>query len=174
MFILFFLLRKAFAVIHSNQDHTDQSFCQLHPSEFCLVTQAPLMPRSRLPAGLTGHFYFGDPRLTPDMRTRRPYPQHPYPVLLSTPTDYTPAPSASFNPLSKKARKIIATLRKGGRILFDMKEGRALLYRIRQGLEHVTELTVRMLATLVKQGYLIMERREGRLVHYVPAASIGT
>ena len=104
------------------------------------------------------------------MRTRRPYPQHPYPVLLSTSSGAAPAELAPSETLSKKARQILATLHKGGRILFDMKEGRALLYRIRQGFEQIAELTVRMLATLVKQGYLVMERREGRLVHYVPAA----
>lgn len=106
------------------------------------------------------------------MRTRRPYPQHPYPVLLSSPSlDPDAPPSGQAAPLSRKARKILATLRKGGRILFDMKKGRALVYRIRQGFEEVAEMTVRMLSMLVKQGYLVVERREGRLVHYIPALS---
>lgn len=96
------------------------------------------------------------------MRVRRPYPRHPYPHLLCPPSTR----DIALTPLPKKARQILASLKKGARVLFDMTRGRALLYRIRHGFEEMGEMTVHMLALLVKRGYLVPTGQEGRLVHY--------
>ena len=100
------------------------------------------------------------------MRPRRSYPRHAYPLLLAPPAPPGPAPLVAPARLSRKARAILASIERGARVLFDMEQGRALLYRFGRGIEHVGEMTVRMLARLVRQGLLVMAGREGRLVHY--------
>lgn len=97
------------------------------------------------------------------MRTRRPYPRHRYPSLL------TPVFSSTADldiPMSPQQQRILKTLQAGARVLFDVELGRALVYRLRQGLEQVGELTVRTLAWLVRRGHLVLTGREGRLAHY--------
>lgn len=97
------------------------------------------------------------------MRSRRPYPRHRYPSLLS-PALHGPAVLAPA--MSPQQERILKTLREGARVLFDVDQGRALVYRLRQGLEQVGELTVRTLAWLVRQGHLILAGRDGHLAHY--------
>jgi len=98
------------------------------------------------------------------MRSRRPYPRHRYPSLL-TPA-YPGLEKPSNDAMSPQQQRLLKTLRDGARVLFDVEQGRALVYRFRQGLEQVAELTVRTLSWLVRQGHLVLTAREGRLVHY--------
>lgn len=103
------------------------------------------------------------------MRSRRPYPQHPFPELVSTPVLGVPAPICEqHRQPSPKSAHILKSLATGARVLFDMNRKRALVYRFRHGLEEIVELSVRMLAWLVKRGYLVVSGREGKIVHYTP------
>ncbi len=99
------------------------------------------------------------------MRPRRPYPRHRYPTLLM-PVLLGPTEMEKALPASRQQQRILKTLRDGARVLFDVDLGRALMYRVKQGLEEVGELTVRTLAWLVRQGHLVFTGREGRLAHY--------
>lgn len=103
-------------------------------------------------------------RLGLPMRTRYPYPQHRYPALLGYP-DRPVATDPTV--LSPTRQRIVSSLRAGARVLFDVTRGRALVYRFRQGVETLMEMTVRTLAWLVRHGHLVVAEREGRLVHYV-------
>lgn len=103
---------------------------------------------------------------------QHPRPLHPFPQLVAPSNDENhPRESLTAEAaLSQAQRKVIAHLKQGGRVLFDMEAGRALIYSVRQGLRQLVELTVRSLAHLVRRGWLVMIGREGRLVHYALAS----
>lgn len=99
------------------------------------------------------------------MRSRRPYPRHPFPFLLSSP----PTEAAKLTPLpTKRLRTVMAYIQEGARVLFDAEKRRAFIYRFSCGIVEMAELTVRSFSYLVKQGYLHLAHQEGRLVHYAP------
>lgn len=101
---------------------------------------------------------------------QHPRPLHPFPHLVPADAvlERSESPVAD-GALSQAQRQVITRLRQGGRVLFDMEAGRALVYSARQGLRQWLELSVRALAHLVRQGWLVMVGREGRLVHYALA-----
>lgn len=106
---------------------------------------------------------------------QHPRPLHPYPQLVapSIQEDGPRGPTAAMPPLNQTQRKVIAQLQQGGRVLFDMEAGRALIYSVRQGMRKLSEMTVRVLAQLVRCGWLVMVSRDGRLVQYVLAGRQG-
>ncbi len=105
------------------------------------------------------------------MRLRYSYPQHRCPHLVSTPDTLlvSPTPPQSAAGLTPAHQRVLNTLRKGARILLDLSKGKAMVYRMRQGIEQVMVLTVRTLSTLVRQGVLVISERHGQWVHYAYA-----
>lgn len=101
------------------------------------------------------------------MRTRYPYPQHQYPILVS-PTGrlHSLAANEIQGSLTPTRLRILRALQQGGRVLFDTDRGRALIYKVQQGLQEIQQMTVRTLSWLIRRGYLVMGMRHGRLVHY--------
>lgn len=105
------------------------------------------------------------------MRLRYSYPQHRCPHLVSTPDAFLAPPSQPLSAagLTPAHQRVLNTLRKGARILLDLSKGKAMVYRMRQGIEQVMVLTVRTLSTLVRQGVLVISERHGQWVHYTYA-----
>ncbi|MDI6976569.1 hypothetical protein [Serratia sp. Se-RSBMAAmG] len=69
--------------------------------------------------------------------------------------------------LTPKQKSIINMLKKGARLLFDLKAKRAIvLYEYIDGVKKLTELSVRMLSSLIKQGFLKVYVKENGRVHY--------
>ena len=99
------------------------------------------------------------------MRMRYPYPRHRYPSLLPS-AERLPAPCAPPVVLTPAHRRIVASLQRGAKVAFDTLRGRALVYRMHQGMEELMELTVRTLALLVRRGILVVTERTEQWVHY--------
>ena len=99
------------------------------------------------------------------MRSRRSYPKHAFPCLLSFHNEI-PSP---LQPLpNKKLKEVVQHIHQGARVLFDPQRRRAMLYRFSCGIVEMAQLTVRSLSILVKKGYLLMSYQEGSVVHYTP------
>lgn len=101
-------------------------------------------------------------------------PLHPFRFLASgtvTPQKTDPQVLA-LKAQSAAEQKIISMLSSGARVLFDIKQKRALIYSFRRGFQSLCEITVRTLSSLVAQGKLIMVGREGRMVHYALPGSV--
>ena len=102
------------------------------------------------------------------MRLRYSYPRHRCPAL--APSVEFPAPMAppKAEPLvlTPAHQKVLDSLRRGARVLLDLSKGRAMVYRMQQGMEQVMGLTVRTLSWLVQQGLLVISQRHGQWVHY--------
>ena len=103
------------------------------------------------------------------MRMRYSYPRHRYPFLMHS-AERLPATCAPSFPLTPAHHRIVASLKTGARVAFDTARGRALVYRIRHGMEELMELTVRTLALLVRKGILVVSERTDQWVHYAYAA----
>lgn len=98
-------------------------------------------------------------------RSRHSYPAHPYPVLLTPPMVGTANFAAELR-LTRFESGLLRKLKSGARVLFDMEQGRAMLYAFRRGIEALAEVTIRTLSRLVQAGHLYVSGREGRLVHF--------
>lgn len=105
------------------------------------------------------------------MRFRYSYPQHRCPQLAARDTALLAAQptQTSPRPLTRAHQRVLNTLRGGARVLLDLSKGKAMVYRMRQGIEQVMALTVRTLSALVRQGVLVISERHGQWVHYTYA-----
>lgn len=105
------------------------------------------------------------------MRFRYSYPQHRCPQLAARDNAVLAAPPNSTSPMSltRAHQRVLNTLRGGARVLLDLSKGKAMVYRMSQGIEQIMALTVRTLATLVRQGVLVISERHGQWVHYTYA-----
>lgn len=87
-------------------------------------------------------------------------PQHPFPCLVSGTSFSAPVK------LSSTHRQILYWIKKGARVLFDIRAKRAMIYTFDQGFKTLSEITVRCLSTLLKSGHLAFMAKQDHLVHY--------
>ncbi len=97
-------------------------------------------------------------------------PKHAYRFIannMANPDTVTPQSIT----LSSSDRQIMALLADGAFLLFDMQHHRALLYRMRGGMQQLAELTVRSIAKLVRLGLITLLHQSGHLLHFAKDAS---
>lgn len=99
----------------------------------------------------------------------KPRPLHPFPFLIHEPYAKPEPRAPKAIALNRFERQLLDELRRGAKLMFDMKQGRALVYSWQAGLKELFEITVRTLARLVRIGRLVAVGRQERLVHYAMA-----
>ena len=93
-------------------------------------------------------------------------PEHPFKYLASGYTN--PKKQNNLQEYDTPAQKnILNHLKKGARLIFDIKEKRGLIYNFKKGINAILEVTVKMLSDLIKKGYIKIARKEGKVIHYV-------
>lgn len=102
----------------------------------------------------------------PKDRRLKPRPLHPFPHLAAGRIAPKHVDRDELRQHSPAQQRVVRLLQSGARMLFDITAKRGLIYSFRRGLEHIMEITSRMLSALLGSGEVVAVARQGTMVHY--------